>query len=187
MDKELILKKIESCREAWQTARTFVPGRNSRTAIYTYLAIVFALYQELRDSKGAKRAAAFLIRKFNLQLNKQSHPLAALIAASCREEKKAQSRYVRCLRYARAHRNLWLHQMLEDFLQANGGVAGCAQKACGEDHASGRALEVAWCSAWRAWREGHGLDAAPCAPPCGRVQEGAGRVLEGAAIRNTAP
>lgn len=97
-----------------------------RLAIYKYLIRVYGLYEKLRTNH-AERAAKKIVSLFGLRVRDDAHPIRIIIDASSGADLKTKSLWVRALRFA------WTDDQrrpdLSDFLDENGGIAGCAHKA----------------------------------------------------------
>jgi hypothetical protein len=98
----------------------------SRFAFYDYLATVFELYVQLRQTNQAKKAARIIARLFGLRTEERAHPIRVIIDATSTADLKTRSRWTRALRYAGRERRAWTD--LKRFLRENGGPAGCAKK-----------------------------------------------------------
>jgi hypothetical protein len=96
----------------------------SRFAFYDYLAAVFELYAQLRQTKQAKKATRLIAKLFGLRNQKRAHPMRVIIDATSTTDLKTKSRWIRALRYAWRERRTWTD--LGSFLRENGGPAGCA-------------------------------------------------------------
>jgi hypothetical protein len=96
----------------------------SRFAFYDYLAAVFELYVQLRQTKRAKRAATLIAKLFGLRQQNRAHPIRTIIEATSTAGIKTRSRWTRALKYAWRERKIW--KDLGSFLRENGGPAGCA-------------------------------------------------------------
>jgi hypothetical protein len=97
-----------------------------RFAFYDYLVAVFELYVQLRRTKQATKAAAFIAKLFQLRNQKRTHPIKVIIDATSTADNKMKSRWSRALRYAWRERKTW--KDLASFLRENGGPAGCADQ-----------------------------------------------------------
>ncbi len=128
MTKGELKTTVSQLNQAWLGARNWAPNK-PRMAFYDYLMAVLTWYAELREKKASKKTAARIVNIFGVSISSETHPLAIIIAASSSELAKTRSRWARALRYAWKHRKRWHdHMPLRQFLELNGGVAGCAQK-----------------------------------------------------------
>jgi hypothetical protein len=103
------------------------PSRND-SDLLIYLSFVHSAYAGLRRRKWARLGAKVLTSLCDLPARRDRHAVRAIIDASTSPsaDAKAKSRAARALRYAWRQRGEW--DDIIDFLQRNGGVAGCAAK-----------------------------------------------------------
>ena len=110
------LKKLEQ--------RCFASRKRFR--FYRYLASVYELYEELRRTNGIENSVRRIAELSDAGTRKHAHPIRVIIDASSQADQRAQSRWVRSLRFAWRERQHWTD--LETFLRKNGGPAGCASQ-----------------------------------------------------------
>jgi hypothetical protein len=101
-------------------------GSRWRFSFYEYLAEVFAFYSLLRRTNEAKISANRIAKLFGLRKQRRTHPIATIINVTSAADQKTKSRWCRALRLAWNQRKRW--EKLVEFLQSNGGPAGCAEK-----------------------------------------------------------
>src|ERR1700737_1805653 len=90
------------------------------------IASVFELYVQLRRTKQGKKAARLIAKLFGLRRQKRTHPIRVILDATSTADLKTRSRWTRALRYAWRERKTWTD--VREFLQGNGGPAGCAEQ-----------------------------------------------------------
>ena len=101
-------------------------GSRQRFAFYGYLAEVLGFYQLLRRNRMAKVSANRIAELFGIRRQKRTHSIRVIIDATSVADEKTKSRWSRALRYAWRRHGEW--KMLAEFLESNGGPAGCAAK-----------------------------------------------------------
>ena len=79
----------------------------SRFAFYEYLAAVFELYVQLRQTNASKKFGSTLAKLFGLRKQNGTHPIRVIIDATSTADLKTRSRWTRALRYAWRERNAW--------------------------------------------------------------------------------
>jgi hypothetical protein len=99
---------------------------DGRFAIYDLLKEVYRIYVEWKRQKIAKISARTLAKELRIVQRKGTSPIRTLIEAAIpTADSKQKSRWVRALQYA-AFENIPTNR-LENFIQAHGGLAGCAR------------------------------------------------------------
>lgn len=102
--------------------------RVGRFGIYDLLKAVYQVYLSWKHVHAAKRSAHALADELNIVRRKGMSPMRVLIeAAMPAADFKQKSRWVRALQYIYSE-NVPLSQFRK-FIQAHGGIAGCARMA----------------------------------------------------------
>jgi hypothetical protein len=131
---DLFARRLERdiCRLRTLGGRCF-PSRYERDLL-VYLSFVYNRYGGLRRRKWARQGAKVLTSLCKLPARRDRHPIRAIIDASTSPsaDAKAKSRATQALRYAWRQRGEW--DDIVEFIQQNGGVAGCAAKFAQAKH-----------------------------------------------------
>ena len=87
---------------------------------------IFEFYKVLRATDLTGVAAKWIAELTGSPWRPRRHPLRTIIDAISKADRKTKSRWSRALRFAwRERRN---YENLQDCFEANGGIAGCADK-----------------------------------------------------------
>ncbi|MCX7310297.1 MAG: hypothetical protein NTV56_00870 [Alphaproteobacteria bacterium] len=97
-----------------------------KTGSKRYLTTVFNFYSEWKNVGDARSVANRIARLAGSSVQPDRHPIRTIIDATSSADRKSKSRWTQALRYAWRQRSKW--QDLTMCLQANGGIAGCADK-----------------------------------------------------------
>ena len=97
-----------------------------RFRFYRYLASVYELYAELRQTNATQELTRHIADLLNVDVGKDVHPIRFIIDASSQADRKKKSCWTRALRFAWRERQHWSD--LRTFLRRNGGPAGCASQ-----------------------------------------------------------
>jgi hypothetical protein len=115
--KAAIERKIDKLRK---TERSSFGERHGKTDFYEYLKSVYRL------RRWAKRRAKQVAALYDIQVRKDKTPIRIVIDASCDQDRQVKSRWAIAIEYAVA-KNVRKADFVE-FLEKNGGPAGCATK-----------------------------------------------------------
>jgi hypothetical protein len=122
----LFARRLERdiCRLRTLGERCF-PSRGERDLL-VYLSFVHNAYSGMRRRNWAHQGAKVLTSLYKMPARRDRHPIRAIIDASTLPDAdaKAKSRATQALRYAWRQGAEW--DDIIEFIQQNGGVAGCA-------------------------------------------------------------
>jgi hypothetical protein len=103
-------------------------ARHGKCDFYDYLEGVWELYLEWKEAKRAQGRTNRLASWYKIKLRKGTHPIRAIIDASSKKGVREKSRWTRALQFAEKNRSQIEKVGLREFLESNGGPAGCADK-----------------------------------------------------------
>jgi hypothetical protein len=113
------LAKMRRAEQKWRAS-------GSRWALLRVLGSVFELYRMLRSLELARAGAKRIAELSEIRYRPRQHPLRTIIDAVTRADRRTKSRWTRALRFAWQVRRTY--DSLEECFEANGGIAGCADK-----------------------------------------------------------
>ena len=134
-----IRSEIEMLRKLEEKA--FGP-RHGKYDFYDYLEGVWKLYLKWKGAKKSQTRAKRISSMYKFKLRRNTHPTRAIIDASSQKGVGDKSEWTRALKYAEKNRS-----QIEDFrefLESNGGPAGCADKGAARRAPKKRKVRSNW-------------------------------------------
>ena len=135
---EAIASDIRTTRRASiELANTIQPAKEAaarlskrvgRFEVYSFLKSIYRVYMQWKDRKVARRSARLMAYELSITRRKGTSPIRVLIEATFPgADLRQKSRWVRALEYL-ASEDVPVREF-KRFIQANGGLAGCARLA----------------------------------------------------------
>ena len=118
--------------------------RHGKYEFYDYLEKVWELYSKWKEANKAQIRAKRLASMYKFKLRKNTHPIRAIIDASSTKDVGDKSEWTRALKYAESNRSQVEKMGCRDFLESNGGPAGCADKGAAPRAAKRRKVRSNW-------------------------------------------
>ena len=137
--EEKIRSEIEKLRKLEEKA--FGP-RHGKYDFYAYLEGVWELYLKWKRAKKTKARTKQLSSWYKFRLRKNTHPTRAIIDASSKKDVGDKSEWTRALKYA--EKSMSQTESFREFLESNGGPAGCAAKGATRRVAKKRKIRSNW-------------------------------------------
>ena len=138
---EEVKREIEALRKLEDKA--FGP-RHGKYDFYEYLEGVWKLFLKWRGIRKSQARAKRLASLHGFKLRANTHPIRTIIDASSRQDVRVKSRWTRALQYAEKHKSQVEKVGLSEFLESNGGPAGCSSKGATHRTAKKRAVRSNW-------------------------------------------
>jgi hypothetical protein len=121
-DRELLILEIRKLVDLEKACF----AKRRRFAFYRYLRAIYRTYKRFRRTESREAIRQSLLAALSLRPTSMNHPIRILIDATSHVDNKTRSRRSLALRYAT--RQGVGPKDLQQFLEANGGVSGCAER-----------------------------------------------------------